>query len=324
MRIALPAIVDPSSFADCDPTAAVGELAGETMGTTWSVRFVQPAGLDIPDLRERIAARLGSIVDEMSHWQPGTVLSRFNAALAGQWVALPPDFAFVMKKALQIATATDGAFDPAIGRVVNLWGFGPPGPCEFPTAETLAPVHANSRYHRLRIDLEARQLRQPGDLALDLSGIAKGFAVDAVANLLGNLGIGNALVEIGGELVGRGIRPDGEPWWVDLETPPGVDCEPLRVALHGLAVATSGSYRRGDHTIDPRTGWPIDNGIISLSVIAPTALDADAWATALTVLGPDAGLAMAAERHIAARFLVQDGERGRELLSPALEAMLAD
>jgi len=141
-----------------------------------------------------------------------------------------------------------------------------------------------------------------------------------VAATLAQLGIVHALVEIGGELVGFGVRPDGQPWWVDLETPPGVAVAPLRIALHGLAVATSGDSRRGRHTIDPRTGRPIDNGVVSVSVIAADALTADAWATALTVLGP-AGDALAAAQGIAARIVTATGG---EVLTPALAAMLAD
>ncbi len=131
----------------------------------------------------------------------------------------------------------------------------------------------------------------------------------------------SALVEIGGELVGRGIRPDGEPWWVDLENPPGMALPPLRIALHGLAVATSGRYVRGDHNIDPRTGRPPANDVIAASVIADAAIDADAWASAFAVLGGEAALALA-ERHGIAARLVLDG--GVERLSPALLAMLED
>jgi thiamine biosynthesis lipoprotein len=234
---------------------------------------------------------------------------------------LPPDFAEVMARGLAIAEATGGAFDPAIGRLVDLWGFGPVPAAVAPDTAALEAARAASGWRRLGWSDGDRRLSQPGGVALDLSGIAKGFAVDAVASTLARLGVGHALVEIGGELVGRGVRPDGQPWWVDLETPPGIDVAPLRIALHGLAVATSGDYRRGRHTIDPRTGRSTDNGVVSVSVIAAGALTADAWATALTVLGPDAGIALATERGIAARIVVA---AGGERLTPALEAMLAD
>nr|WP_318781324.1 FAD:protein FMN transferase [Sphingomonas aliaeris] len=163
-----------------------------------------------------------------------------------------------------------------------------------------------------------------GGLSLDLSGIAKGYAVDAVADLLAASGIAHALVEIGGELVGRGVRPDGQPWWVDLEVPPGLTLAPFRVALHGLAVATSGDYRRGEHTIDPRTGYPVVDPVASVSVIHRSALAADAWATALTVLGVHEGIAMAEREGLAARLVTVRGGVAVEHITPALAEMLAD
>jgi thiamine biosynthesis lipoprotein len=321
VRIALPAAISAAAIAACDPAAVVTDLGGETMGTRWSVRAVLPAGLDASAVHAAVVARLDAIIAEMSHWLPTSLLSRFNRAAAGSAMVLPPDFAEVMARGLAIAAATGGAFDPAIGRLVDLWGFGPVPVAAVPDAAALDAARAASFWRRLGWSAGDRRLSQPGGVALDLSGIAKGFAVDAVAATLARLGVVHALVEIGGELVGRGVRPDGQPWWVDLEAPPGVDVAPLRIALHGLAVATSGDYRRGGHTIDPRTGRSTDNGVVSVSVIAADALSADAWATALTVLGPDAGRALAAGRGVAARIVV---EGGGETLTPALEAMLAD
>ena len=330
MRLALPPTIDAAAFAACEPAALVFDLHGETMGTTWSVRFAGAAGTDTAPLRQSIVARLAELVREMSHWLPGSVLSRFNRSAAGSWTTLPSDFAHVMARGLAIAETTRGAFDPAIGKLVDTWGFGPvaaPGP---PTDADIQGASAMSGWSWLTLVPAGRSagvsprahLHQPGGIALDLSGIAKGHAVDVVADLLRRAGITNALVEIGGELVGRGIRPDGDPWWVDLETPPGTTVVPLRIALHGLAVATSGDYRRGEHTIDPRTGHPIETGVVSASVIHATALDADAWATALTVLGPVDGLNLARDHGIAARLITTVDAETREYLSPALFAML--
>ncbi len=319
MLIAVPAAIDPAAFVGLDPTAAIVDLDGETMGTTWSVRFVAPPRCDPVTVRAAILARLDDIVAEMSHWEPDSHLSRFNRAAAGAWVSLPPDFAHVIAHGLDIAATTDGAFDPAIGRLVDLWGFGPVAAIVPPDPVAIDLAIRASGWRQLRYDPAARRLRQPGGLSLDLSGIAKGFAVDAVADLLMQSGIRDALVEIGGELTGRGVRPDGEPWWVDLELPPAVEVQPLRVALHGLAVATSGNYRRGDHNLDPRTGRPAAGGVRSVSVLHPSAMIADAWATALTVGGRPA-VAAAEALGIAARILADD----RELVTPALAAMLDD
>lgn len=320
LRIALPPVISASDFAEIDPAAAVIDLGGETMGTTWSVRYVAPPRHDKAALRTAIVARLDAVVGEMSHWEPGSILSRFNRAVEGSWMTLPPDFAHVMAQGLAIAHQTNGAFDPAIGRLVNLWGFGAVPVLRAPDDAEIAAARRDSGWQRLEFDSAARRLRQPGGLALDLSGIAKGHAVDVIADLLRQSGVRHCLVEIGGELVGHGVRPDNEPWWVDLETPPGLTLPPLRIALHGLAVATSGDYRRGAHTIDPRTGHSTTNGIVSASVIHPSALVADAWATALTVLGLP-GIAAADSAAIAGRIVTASGE---ERCTAALMAMLSD
>lgn len=305
-----------------DRTAPVVTIAGDTMGTRWRVLLACPVGKDACAVERAIVARLDGLVAEMSHWADDSLLSRFNRAAAGTWTALPPDFATVMARALALAEASGGAFDPAIGALVDLWGFGPPGPRAAPSDRAVARARARSGWRRLAWDAPGARLRQPGGLALDLSGIAKGHAVDAIAGLLGDLGLRHALVEIGGELAGRGMRPDGEPWWVDLENPPGTALPPLRVALHGIAVATSGSYIRGDHNIDPRTGRPPANDTISVSVIAADAATADGWASAFAVLGGEEAIALADRLGLAARLLCRGPSGVEEHLSAALRGML--
>lgn len=285
------------------------------MGTGWSVRFAAPAGCDPARIEAAILLRLDTIIAEMSHWRADSLISAYNRAEAGTWHVLPDDFATVITTALEVASRSGGTFDPAIGRLVDLAGFGPDPALRDPGAPALALARESAGWRRL-IFRDGRLL-QPGGLALDLSGIAKGHAVDAVADTLGALGIAHALVEIGGELVGRGVRPDGDPWWVDLENPPDRPLPPLRIALHGIAVATSGDYRRGAHSIDPRTGRSTGNEVRSVSVIHRSAMLADAWATALKVAGVEAGLELARREGIAAR-IVDD----REWLSPALVEML--
>lgn len=328
MRIALPPRIDPHVLDGHDRAAPVIALDGETMGTTWRATIAIAGAVDPAGVRDAIVARLASLVAEMSHWQPESLLSRFNRSAAGDWTTLPADFAQVMTVGLRVAAMSGGAFDPARGRLVDLWGHGPPGPRPRPDAAAIETVLAAEGWTRLAWGAPAARLRQPGGLSLDLSGIAKGHAVDVIADLLTARGLRHALVEIGGELVGRGIRPDGEPWWVDLETPAGIELPPLRIALHGLAVATSGTYRRGDHTLDPRTGRPADRAVLAASVVAATACEADAWATALTVLGSVEGLALAERHGIAARLITRGEEDGsgiaREWLSAPLCAMLDD
>lgn len=323
MRIALPTDPQAAALASHDPAAPVVTWTGETMGTSWTVLAALPPALAgaAASLRHAIVARLTDLVAQTSHWDPASALCRFNALPAGGVATLPDDLARVVDLSLRIAHASDGAFDPAIGRLVDLWGYGPPGPCPPPATAAIDAARAVSGWQRLRFDPATARLRQPGGLALDLSGVAKGHAVDAVADLLAAQGVRHCLVEIGGELVGRGMRPDGDPWWVDLEDPPGAVFAPLRLALHQCAVATSGTYRRGDHSIDPRTGRPAAGGVWSVSVVAPTAMLADALATAIAVAGPDSGVIAALD--VAARIVVQGDGGIREILTPRLQAMLA-
>lgn len=319
MHIVLPPRIDPDAVASGD-SAAVVTLGGETMGTMWRLLY---ATRDVPGaqrLGEAVQARLDDLVAQMSHWAPDSVLARFNRSTPGSWNALPPDFAAVMDTALRIAGLSDGAFDPAIGYLVDLWGHGPKGPQPAPDAAAIVRARAAGGWHRLRWDAGAARLWQPGGVALDLSGIAKGYAADAVADMLAGLGLRHCLVEVGGELVGRGTRPDGDPWWVDLETPPGITLAPMRVALHQMAVAGSGTYRKGEHGLDPRTGRPPTNGVIAVHVIAQTGMLADALATAVAVLFPN--LSALAPLQVAARILVRRGGGVEEVLTKPLKVML--
>lgn len=318
-RIAVPP-VDPSSLADWDSAAQVCVLSGATMGTTWQVRAAVPVAFDAAPLHAAIVARLDGIVAQMSHWEAASLLSRFNAAAAGTWTALPADFATVIDAAIGVADASDGAFDPAAGSLVDLWGFGATPVAGAPDEAAIAAALAVSGWRRLVWDAPAARLRQPGGCRLDLSGIAKGHAVDAIADLLAERGLHHALVDVGGELAGRGLRPDGDPWWVDLETPTA-GVPPLRIALHQCAVATSGDYIRGRHTIDPRDGRPVAD-TLSVSVIHEKAMLADAWATALSVVSVAEMRRLATAHRLAVRALRREGGGVTEWISDALSRMM--
>jgi thiamine biosynthesis lipoprotein len=330
-RVLVPAVIDPAAPPRDAP---IHSLDGRTMGTTWSVKAVggEPAAL-----RTGIEQCLDAVVHEMSHWELTSALSRFNGAAMGTWCELPPDAFEVLLHALRIADQTDGAYDPAAGALVDLWGFGPPGAvlCA-PADDDIAAARKRSCRQRLEIDAPRRRVLQPGGLRLDFSAIAKGFAVDRVSQWLLANGVAHHLAEIGGELRGCGMKPDGQPWWVALETPlpheGALASAPEHlVALHGLAVATSGDYRRffidGDvrrsHTIDPRTGRPIGHGLASVSVLHAQCMLADAWSTALMVLGLDEGLALANARGIAAVFVQRVEDGFLERMSKAYVALLA-
>ncbi len=328
-RVLVPAHVDPTP----PPLGgAVHELAGRTMGTTWRVRLVSGARLAREPVVAAIQGELDAVVAEMSTWEPGSDLCRFNAAPAQSWHALPARFFEVLEAALGVAHASAGAFDPTAGALVDAWGFGPTaGTRQPPDAATLAQALRRRGWERLALDGPARRALQPGGLALDFSAIAKGYGVDRVATRLHALGFASHLVEVGGELRGTGIKPDGQPWWVQLEHPePALAPADTLLALHGLSVATSGDYRRWyehdgarlSHTIDPRDGLPIRHGVASVSVIHAQCMLADAWSTALGVLGAGQGLALANRLGLAALFVVRRDGGFEDVASAAFEALL--
>lgn len=304
------------------------------MGTTWSARLVVQGTGALAEIERGIVREFDRVIAQMSTWAAGSDISRFNRAPAGTWHDVPDEFMTVLLAALDVAQQTSGAYDPTLGELVDLWGFGPAAVGGgAPNEEKLIAAAMRTGWQRVFVDGAGRRLLQPGGVQLDLSSIAKGFAVDQVAGYLLRAGIADFLVEIGGELRGAGVKPDGTPWWVLLEVPPvdGVELPPETiVALHGLSVATSGDYRRfreidGQrlaHTIDPRTGRPLASPPVSVTVIAKQCMMADAWATALTVLGPEAGLDLAERNGLAVRFVTQETGRLVSRLSSKMAAML--
>jgi FAD:protein FMN transferase len=350
-RVLVPGRLDASAL---EPVRGgrIASFTGETMGTTWTVLCVLPPGEGErgeqaqPSPRERalgtaIRGVLDEVVAQMSNWRDDSDISRFNRAEAGAWVALPPACFAVVEAALAVARESGGAYDPSAGPLVDLWGFGPaPRRSGPPSPDAIESVRARCGWRRIETDPDTLRVQQPGGSTLDLCAIAKGYAVDAVSAVLAAHGVTHRLVEIGGELLGEGVKPDGMPWWVELETPPpdGVaqgDAASLPtidlIALHGVAVATSGDYRRyyldkgavrRAHTIDPRSGYPASHALASVTVLHRECMLADAWSTALTVLGPQAGLALAQRKGLAARFLVRTATSFRERVSDAYAAML--
>ncbi|ACL56080.1 FAD:protein FMN transferase [Methylobacterium nodulans] len=328
-RVLIPCAVPAIGRALQDGTLA--EWSGETMGTTWSVKAVVPAGCRTDGLAADLARLLDGIDREMSQWRPDSDLSRFNRAPAGSWVRLPRRLHAVLGVGLDLARRTQGAYDPTIGALADLWGFGPSGPIlQRPGPAAIAAAQARSGWSRVRLDPAGEAAFQPGGVQLDLSSIAKGYAVDALSEALGGRGLASHLAEIGGELRGTGVKPDRQPWWVGLEDPLTASAETI-VALHGLSVATSGDYRRvlacgaerHGHTLDPRTGRPRTNDLLAVTVLHPSCMIADAAATALLVLGREAGLDHADRHGLAARFLFRtaDGDAG-ERMSASLRRML--
>ena len=295
----------------------IASLGGHTMGTTWQVKLVVPSGRDLHPLHAGIQARLDAVVAQMSTWEADSDISRFNRAAPGTALPLPALFAEVMDGALDIARRSDGAFDPTVGPLVALWGFGAHAHARrVPDAALLAATRARCGWQRLQ--WQHGSLLQPGALELDLSAIAKGFAVDLVTRWLRAGQISAALVEVGGELHGYGRKPDAQPWRV--------------LALDDLAVATSGDRfhqfiqdgTHYSHTLDPRVGMPVSRSAAAVTVVARDALHADGWATALTVMGIESGLAFANAHGLAARFITRTAHGIDEHLSTAFAGLLAE
>jgi len=281
-------------------------LHGPTMGTRWSVAGDIAPNLDREDLQTALQTTVDQVDAQMSPWKPDSDLMRLNRAKVGSWVALSPEIVEVLARALEINHLSNGAFDPGVGDLVDAWGFGPVR--DIPDAAAIRVTrHLNRSLcsKRLELDDDTGRARKLAPLQLDLCGIAKGYAVDRMVAVLQRYGVRHALAALDGELRALGGQADGRPWPVALESPQvGVRAVHGVIEMEDLAVATSGDYRRfveiGNarlaHTMDRRRAGPVHNGVTSVTILALTCMDADAWATALLVAGPDEGLALA-QRH---------------------------
>lgn len=324
--------------AACAPAAdrpALHRISGSTMGTTFAVRVVADGvGAGRIDALQAAVERVLARVDgRMSTWRPDSELSRFNALRSSEPFPVSADTLAVFRHALEISALTGGAFDVTVAPLVDAWGFGPPGrPAAFPDAAEIERLRARVGYRKLRIDAAASTIRKLHPLlAADLSALAKGYAVDQVAELLRGEGFESYLVEVGGEVRARGRSARGDAWRVGIERPaPGPPGVQRLLGLRGLALATSGDYRnyhevegrRLPHTIDPRTGRPVAHRLASASVLDPLCVRADALATALGVLGPDAGWALAVEQGWAALLIDRRADGAlHERETPAFAAL---
>ncbi|QWT20499.1 FAD:protein FMN transferase [Bacillus sp. NP157] len=317
----------------------VRRFEGETMGTTWSVNAVLPPKVEDAAVERGIQAEVDRVVAQMSTYEADSDLSRFNRAPAGTWQVLPPEFYTVLRYALSLARDSGGAYDPTVGPLVNLWGFGPDKrPHDAPDANAIAAAKARVGWARVTLDDAGHRAFQPGGVYVDLSSVAKGFGVDQVARFLDRAGVHDYLVEIGGELRAHGRKPDGTPWHVGIETPgaasgavDNVDEIGRIVSLRDQAIATSGDYRHFfetggkfySHHIDPRTGYPVTHTVASVSIIADDCMHADSLGTTMTVLGPDEGMAYAKRHGVAVLFVLYAGDgRFEQRMSPAFAAAM--
>ncbi|HMQ64754.1 MAG TPA: FAD:protein FMN transferase [Arachnia sp.] len=283
------------------------------MGTRWSALVHAAPGFDPAPLHAALQAAVDEVDAQMSTWRRDSDLMRLNAAPVGAWVAVPPGLIEVLRLGVEIGRASGGAFDIGMGDAVMAWGFGPR--TADPDAIRAAMRARRPAHEALDLDAAAGRARRNAPLSLDLSGIAKGYAVDRLAGTLAGFGLVSGLVGIDGEMRALGLRPDGEPWTVAVEAPdPDRRAPQAILALDDAAVATSGDYRhrvevqgrRLSHTMDPRRGAPLLESPASVTVVARTCAEADAWATALMVLGAEAGSRLARRLGLDVLFLVRD------------------
>lgn len=286
-------------------------VSGETMGTRYSARFFAE-GVYETLVGAALFAAVDAVDRQMSTWKPDSDLSRLNVAPIEQWVKVPPELAIVLAEALRIGRASGGVFDIGVGNLVNAWGFGPLKRRDSPRPGVAAASVSHAAMDNLEFDEAGDYVRKLASISLDLSGIAKGFGVDELARCLERFGITSYLVGIDGELRARGCKPDGEPWTIAIERPDYVQRDVMGVLeLSDIAVATSGDYRhwiefngaRLSHTMDPRTGEPLRNRLASVTVLASNCMEADAWATALMVMGEEAGPEFARAQGLDALFI---------------------
>jgi FAD:protein FMN transferase len=326
------ALLGLAFFVSCSHAPQQLAISGETMGTTYHVRYVSANPQHNPErVKEAVDAVLVQVNARMSTYDPNSELSRFNQRLQTTPVVISRALEQVLRRALEIAVESDGALDVTVGPLVNLWGFGPQArPEKVPTDAELAAIRERVGYQLLT--LENHQIsKQVPELYVDLSTIAKGYGVDRVALLLEQLEIQNYLIEIGGEMRMKGSKPGAEPWRIAIEKPISTERSVQRVVeLADAAVATSGDYRnyyerdgvRFSHIIDPHTGKPIQHNLVSVTVITSNCMDADAYATALTVMGPQRALEFAEQKQLAVLLITREEDGFKEHTSTAFARYL--
>lgn len=297
---------------------------GQTMGTFYSVKVVVDDPSHYTDLSNEIQETLDRVDHLMSHWKEASEVSRFNRLHPDSSLQLSPETETVVEGALTIAAQTNGRFDPTLAPLIELWGFGKHDRTGFPEAEAIAAAKAQFGYQHLVLE-QGRLRKTKEGLTLNLSAIAKGYGVDAVSNLLREKKLSRFMVEVGGEIYAAGQSPRNQAWRIAVENPVVQDPnQPIAISnLQDVALATSGDYRNYfehegklyTHVIDPASGYPVERNVASVSVIAPTCMQADGLATAFMILSPEESIALCdADPTLACLIAVHDDHRGYRLL----------
>ena len=329
-------------FSGCDsattpatPASTATVLDGKTMGTFWRVSVIGVDEAKAQALRAKVQAQLDADDRLLSTWKNDSALMRFNHATDTRPWPVSEAMADIVTLSLRIGAKTHGAMDITVGPLVNLWGFGPDKqPVATPDAQAIAAAKARTGLQHLQvINQSGRQFLQKDipDLFVDLSTVGEGYAADHLARLMEQEGISRYLVAVGGALVSRGMNGEGKPWRVAIQKPTDREnAVQAIVDINGHGISTSGSYRnyyeldgkRISHVIDPQTGQPITHKLVSVTVIAPTALEADGWDTGLMVLGPEKAQQVVREQGLAVYMIVKEGEGFKTWMSPQFRTFL--
>jgi FAD:protein FMN transferase len=311
--------------------ARLQEFDGDTQGTTYHIKVVDlPAALSADTVKTAIDAELEDINRHFSTYRPDSELSRFNQSRDTGWIPASADLVQVLSEAQRVSKLSGGAYDVTVGSLVNLWGFGPKeGDDRIPSQKEIAAAQARTGYTHLDIRTSPPAVRKDmPDLFVDLNSIAQGYTVDRVAERLERLGITDYLVEIGGELRGKGLNQLNGHWRIGIERPtPGERAVYTIIKIADVGVSTSGDYRdyferdgvRYSHTINPRTGRPITHRLASVTVVTENTMRADALSTALMVLGPDDGYHVAEQAGLAAYFIIKTDAGFTDRETPAFD-----
>ena len=317
-------------LAGCVAEERPVQMGGAIFGTTWSLTYLgSPDEVSPAQVESQIGAAFALVNESMNHYDPSSLISEFNALPAQTPIEVDWDFTYVLSAALELTAATRGAYDVSVTAWSDLWGFGPEGPKQFPDAGDIEMTRAQVGVAQLDWESTTRTLskRAPG-LKLDFSSLAKGYAVDLGADTLEDLDIPHFMLEVGGEVRVRGASPRGDAWRIAVERPDAGARGGIQAALavSDTGIATSGDYRnfferdgqRYSHLIDPRNGYPIRHDVVSVTVVHGSAMMADAWATALTVMGSTQALAVAEQGDLAVYLLRRSGNELETLTSSSM------
>lgn len=324
-------------LSGCQPAPEAYRFNGLVMGTSYNITVVDlPSNLSHADVERGVHSALVAVDAEMSTYKPASGLMLLNSQTVGEARHISPELMQVLLLSKRVFEASEGAFDPTVGALVNAWGFGPREVTteELPNDAIIASLLAALGFNHVILDTDAGQATRSRDVFIDLSAVAKGYGVDRAAEWLLANGVENFLVEVGGEIRANGYSPRGDQW-VTAITEPDSGLQPKvhrRLHVAGAAVATSGDYYnffsvdgvRYSHTIDPRSGKPVTHGLASVTVIANTCAEADAFATAIDVMGPELGMAMAQREGLAVYILAREGDGFKALYTEAFASYLVD